>query len=318
MLNRIINEEEGDNSAYINLLNRYLFFLFCIFIFFSLFTKAFLKDTLMSLFLVSVSLVFLLIRGIKKTKYSRKFLTVIVSFIIIQLTFYVSFFHVYNYKNAGDEYFYFTLLLSIPFFFDYKTQIKTVYFLAFIIALNFVTVEYFDLDFIPRRKLLTHEDLKVLKLANIILSIVVFFINISFIAKKSRLIGILVRNVNSKNAYIGDLEKSNNELSRQVTLIQDLAQNKVEEIIELAEKKSPLFLEKFQLFFPDFIPALLSINPDLISSELYMCVLIKLEFSTKKIAICTDSTVKSVESKKYRIKKKLNISGSINYFLSKV
>ncbi|ODM55299.1 Two component regulator three Y domain-containing protein [Elizabethkingia meningoseptica] len=318
MLNRIINEEEGDNSAYINLLNRYLFFLFCIFIFFSLFTKAFLKDTLMSLFLVSVSLVFLLIRGIKKTKYSRKFLTVIVSFIIIQLTFYVSFFHVYNYKNAGDEYFYFTLLLSIPFFFDYKTQIKTVYFLAFIIALNFVTVEYFDLDFIPRRKLLTHEDLKVLKLANIILSIVVFFINISFIAKKSRLIGILVRNVNSKNAYIGDLEKSNNELSRQVTLIQDLAQNRVEEIIELAEKKSPLFLEKFQLFFPDFIPALLSINPDLISSELYMCVLIKLEFSTKKIAICTDSTVKSVESKKYRIKKKLNISGSINYFLSKV
>ncbi|EOR31095.1 hypothetical protein [Elizabethkingia meningoseptica] len=272
----------------------------------------------MALFLVSVSLVFLLISGIKKTKYSRKFLTVIVFFIIIQLTFYVSFFHVYNYKNAGDEYFYFTLLLSIPFFFDYKTQIKTVYFLAFIIALNFVTVEYFDLDFIPRRKLLTHEDLKVLKLANIILSIVVFFINISFIAKKSRLIGILVRNVNSKNAYIGDLEKSNNELSRQVTLIQDLAQNKVEEIIELAEKKSPLFLEKFQLFFPDFIPALLSINPDLISSELYMCVLIKLEFSTKKIAICTDSTVKSVESKKYRIKKKLNISGSINYFLSKV
>ncbi|WP_336664055.1 Two component regulator three Y domain-containing protein [Elizabethkingia meningoseptica] len=272
----------------------------------------------MSLFLVSVSLVFLLIRGIKKTKYSRKFLTVIVFFIIIQLTFYVSFFHVYNYKNAGDEYFYFTLLLSIPFFFDYKTQIKKVYFLAFIIALNFVTVEYFDLDFIPRRKLLTHEDLKVLKLANIILSIVVFFINISFIAKKSRLIGILVRNVNSKNAYIGDLEKSNNELSRQVTLIQDLAQNRVEEIIELAEKKSPLFLEKFQLFFPDFIPALLSINPDLISSELYMCVLIKLEFSTKKIAICTDSTVKSVESKKYRIKKKLNISGSINYFLSKV
>ncbi|MDE5490864.1 Two component regulator three Y domain-containing protein [Elizabethkingia meningoseptica] len=318
MLNRIINEEEGDNSAYINLLNRYLFFLFCIFIFFSLFTKAFLKDTLMALFLVSVSLVFLLIRGIKKTKYSRKFLTVIVFFIIIQLTFYVSFFHVYNYKNAGDEYFYFTLLLSIPFFFDYKTQIKTVYFLAFIIALNFVIVEYFDLDFIPRRKLLTHEDLKVLKLANIILSIVVFFINISFIAKKSRLIGILVRNVNSKNAYIGDLEKSNNELSRQVTLIQDLAQNRVEEIIELAEKKSPLFLEKFQLFFPDFIPALLSINPDLISSELYMCVLIKLEFSTKKIAICTDSTVKSVESKKYRIKKKLNISGSINYFLSKV
>ncbi len=318
MLNRIINEEEGDNSAYINLLNRYLFFLFCIFIFFSLFTKAFLKDTLMALFLVSVSLVFLLIRGIKKTKYSRKFLTVIVFFIIIQLAFYVSFFHVYNYKNAGDEYFYFTLLLSIPFFFDYKTQIKTVYFLASIIALNFVTVEYFDLDFIPRRKLLTHEDLKVLKLANIILSIVVFFINISFIAKKSRLIGILVRNVNSKNTYIGDLEKSNNELSRQVTLIQDLAQNRVEEIIELAEKKSPLFLEKFQLFFPDFIPALLSINPDLISSELYMCVLIKLEFSTKKIAICTDSTVKSVESKKYRIKKKLNISGSINYFLSKV
>ncbi|WP_255412855.1 hypothetical protein [Elizabethkingia sp. YR214] len=111
---------------------------------------------------------------------------------------------------------------------------------------------------------------------------------------------------------ISDLIAANKELNKKVILIDDLMQNKVKEIIDLAEQKSPLFLEKFQLFFPDFIPALLRINPDLVSSELQMCALIKLEFRTKDIAVCTDSTVKSVESRKYRVKKKLNIPSNVN------
>jgi hypothetical protein len=119
---------------------------------------------------------------------------------------------------------------------------------------------------------------------------------------------------------IVDLTAANKELNKKTVIIQDLVQNKVKEIIDLAEQKSPLFVEKFQLFFPDFIPALLKINPDLVSSELQMCALIKLEFRTKDIAVCTDSTVKSVESRKYRVKKKLNIPGDVNIdcFLSQL
>ncbi|WP_260264034.1 helix-turn-helix transcriptional regulator [Elizabethkingia ursingii] len=234
------------------------------------------------------------------------------SIIIVALTFHISFFHVYNYKEIGVEYFYFSLLFVVPFFFDYKTQKNIVYVLLLVILLNFVVVESFDLNFIPRNKVLTDNDYKVLRIVNIIFSVTIFFFHIGFIAEKDRKIRLLIRSINSKNLRITDLNAANKELSKKVVLIDDLVQNKVREIINLAEQRSPLFLEKFQLFFPDFIPALLRINPDLVSSELQMCALIKLEFRTKDIAVCTDSTVKSVESRKYRVKKKLNIPSNVN------
>ena len=312
MQNRIINEEGSIHSLYINLINKYLYFLFCVFLVFALFIGFFLKDVPISLFLIFISFSFLLIGKVKKSDYSKKLLNTLVSSVIIVLTLHISFFHVYNYGDVGDEYFYFSLLFVIPFFFDYKTQKNIVYVLVLVILLNFIVVESFDLNFIPRNKFLAGNNYKVLKVVNIIFSVTTFFFHISFIADKDYKIKLLVKNVNSKRLQIADLAATNKELSKKIVIIQDLVQNKVKEIIDLAEQKSPLFLEKFQLFFPDFIPALLNINPDLVSSELQMCALIKLEFRTKDIAVCTDSTVKSVESRKYRVKKKLNIPGDVN------
>lgn len=320
MQNRIINEEESIHRLYINLINKYLYFLFCVFLVFSLFIGFFLNDIPISLFLVFISFIFLLIGKIKKSVYSKKVLNTLVGSIIIALTFHISFFHVYNYRNVGDEYFYFSLLFVIPFFFDYKTQKNIVYVLVLVILLNFIVVESFDLDFIPRNRFLNDTDYKVLRLVNVMMSVTTFFFHIGFIADKDHKIKLLLKKINSKKICIADLTAANKELSKKTVIIQDLVQNKVREIIDLAEQKSPLFLEKFQLFFPDFIPALLRINPDLVPSELQMCALIKLEFRTKDIAVCTDSTVKSVESRKYRVKKKLNISSDVNIdcFLSQL
>ncbi|MCT3772620.1 helix-turn-helix transcriptional regulator [Elizabethkingia anophelis] len=320
MQNRIINEEGSIHSLYINLINKYLYFLFCVFLIFSLFIGLFLKDIPISLFFIFISFSFLLIGKIKKSDCSKKVLNTLVSSIIIALTFHISFFHVYNYKDVGDEYFYFSLLFAIPFFFDYKTQRNIVYVLVLFILLNFVVVESFDLNFIPRNRFLKDTDYKVLKLVNVMMSVTTFFFHIGFIVDKDHKIDLLIKDINSKKIRIEDLAAANKELNKKTTIIQDLVQNKVKEISELAEQKSPLFLEKFQLFFPDFIPALLKINPDLVPSELQMCALIKLEFRTKDIAICTDSTVKSVESRKYRVKKKLHIPGDVNidFFLSQL
>jgi len=312
MQNRIIDEEESIHSLHVNLINKYLYFLFCLCLVFFLFLVFFLDDISISLSFIFISSSFLLIGKIKKSGYSPKVLNTLVSIIIVALTFHISFFHVYNYKEIGVEYFYFSLLFVVPFFFDYKTQKNIVYVLLLVILLNFVVVESFDLNFIPRNKVLTDNDYKVLRIVNIIFSVTIFFFHIGFIAEKDRKIRFLIRSINSKNLRITDLNAANKELSKKVVLIDDLVQNKVREIINLAEQKSPLFLEKFQLFFPDFIPALLRINPDLVSSELQMCALIKLEFRTKDIAVCTDSTVKSVESRKYRVKKKLNIPSNVN------
>ena len=48
---------------------------------------------------------------------------------------------------------------------------------------------------------------------------------------------------------IEDLAAANKELNKKTTIIQDLVQNKVKEISELAEQKSPLFWKNFNYSF---------------------------------------------------------------------
>ena len=114
-------------------------------------------------------------------------------------------------------------------------------------------VESFDLNFIPRNKFLVGNNYKVLKVVNIIFS-VFFFFHISFIADKDYKIKASGKKCKLKRLQIADLAATNKELSKKIVIIQDLVQNKVKEIIDLAEQKSPLFSGKISAVFPDFIP----------------------------------------------------------------
>lgn len=83
----------------------------------------------------------------------------------------------------------------------------------------------------------------------------------------------------------------------------------LKEVTELAQKNDSSFLMKFKELYPDFISSLLKINPDLENSELAFCAMLKLHFSSKEIADYTFVQHRSVQQKKYRIRKRLNISG---------
>ncbi|WET49684.1 tetratricopeptide repeat protein [Chryseobacterium indologenes] len=83
----------------------------------------------------------------------------------------------------------------------------------------------------------------------------------------------------------------------------------LEEVNELARKNDSSFLMKFKELYPDFISTLLKINPDLENSELAFCAMLKLHFSSKEIADYTFVQHRSVQQKKYRIRKRLNIPG---------
>lgn len=88
----------------------------------------------------------------------------------------------------------------------------------------------------------------------------------------------------------------------------------VEEIIELARKNDSSFLLKFKELYPDFVSELLKINPDLENSELTFCAMLKLRFSSKEIADYTFVQHRSVQQKKYRIRKRLNIPGETDIY----
>ncbi len=86
------------------------------------------------------------------------------------------------------------------------------------------------------------------------------------------------------------------------------------ELVQLAKNDDKSFLLRFSEVFPTFNQRLLNINPQLTHSDLEYCALIKLKFDTKEIARHKNLTINSVVSKKYRIRKKLNISTDENMY----
>lgn len=89
-------------------------------------------------------------------------------------------------------------------------------------------------------------------------------------------------------------------------------------IINLAKKNDPNFLNKFQEAYPDFVKKMLAINSNLSKSDLTFCAMIWLGFTSKEIAQYTFVEHRSVQNKKNRLRKKMNISSDVDlYFFFK-
>ena len=67
------------------------------------------------------------------------------------------------------------------------------------------------------------------------------------------------------------------------------------------------FQEKFILAYPDFNKKLLSLHPDLTPSELKICLFLKMNFNTNEICVLTNQKLRTVENKRYRLRKKLGL-----------
>jgi len=91
-------------------------------------------------------------------------------------------------------------------------------------------------------------------------------------------------------------------------------QEKYYSLIELIKNNDPAFLFSFEQIFPDFSEKLLKINPQLSKSEIEFCALLKLNLSTKEIAKLTFIENRTVQNKKYRIRKRLNIPQSADIY----
>ncbi|MDN4014980.1 hypothetical protein QX233_21145 [Chryseobacterium gambrini] len=75
----------------------------------------------------------------------------------------------------------------------------------------------------------------------------------------------------------------------------------------LAKENSSLFFLKFSQTFPFFIQKIKKNYPSLTHNEIMVCAYLKLNYSTKEIAIYSNSSLRSIENKKYRIRKKIEL-----------
>ncbi|MCL1668177.1 hypothetical protein M2T82_08905 [Elizabethkingia ursingii] len=83
--------------------------------------------------------------------------------------------------------------------------------------------------------------------------------------------------------------------------------NLFNEVIELAKTNDSQFLSRFQELYPEFIQKLKSLSPELETSEITFCAMIKLNFTSKEIANYTFVQHASVQQRKRRIRKKFGI-----------
>lgn len=124
-----------------------------------------------------------------------------------------------------------------------------------------------------------------------------------FIIKKNIVIYKLYR-VSLENEFILQKQK------QQIAFLRSDEKNNTfrdQELTHLAISKDPSFFSIFTKVYPSFCHILLDSAPNLTLSELELCAYIKLNFSTKEIAQYASLSVRAVEGRKFRIRKKLNM-----------
>jgi len=84
------------------------------------------------------------------------------------------------------------------------------------------------------------------------------------------------------------------------------------DITDLARRNDPSFLIRFQELYPEATRRILHKHGDLSRSELLLCAMIFLNFTTKEIATYTFVERRTVETKKYRLKKKMGLPGNLS------
>ena len=85
-------------------------------------------------------------------------------------------------------------------------------------------------------------------------------------------------------------------------------------LLEMLKKNDPAFMTYFAEVFPHFIPKILDINPNLNPADIEFCALLKLKIPTSDIAKFKFITLKSVQNKKYYIRKKLEIPKGMDIY----
>ncbi len=119
--------------------------------------------------------------------------------------------------------------------------------------------------------------------------------------RKHRLLGKHEDALSERENVNKMLSENNKELSEQVE------ENKFSNLLVLAKSNNPEFLILFSELYPEFIEALKDMDPKIRSTELEFCAMAYLNFSTKNIAEYTFVTIRAVQVRKNRLRKKFNI-----------
>ncbi|MCE4063529.1 hypothetical protein LXM63_00335 [Chryseobacterium gleum] len=124
-------------------------------------------------------------------------------------------------------------------------------------------------------------------------------------------IGIMyfIQTINNKNKLKKDA------LIKEKTMEAEALKLKVndsfDEIIQLMERRNPLFLKRFKEVYPEFYEKLIKHTPELTEHDIKFCAYLRLNLNNKEICRYEHLSLRGIETKRYRLKKKLKLPKNI-------
>lgn len=256
----------------------------------------FLEDKIYTIVFIVLSILMILTLFIPNSIRYSKNLLIFIFFFIGLLIFY---FDLVAGKGAVDYLSYISLTTAIAFFFNLKKDKFIMLALVGTYITFFLISNLSDYSILPNlnqnNSYIKQRYIRICKIFEIVFCTLVA---IYFIYRKEKVTMKYYLEIKNLNTVI----KSNKKILSK-------------ELYDMAVNNNPLFIDTFNTHFPNFFNDILEINSNIIISELEICALIKLGLKTKEIAQVTKSTVRAVENKKFRIRKKLNIPNEMDTHL---
>lgn len=277
------NEAQFKSIVKINILSYVLILIFLIFFFRAVFLWH--LDCLLYLFVIIK--IFFVLRS--KLRFNK----LVVLWFFIEVSVIIFYYSSFGGVLTLTIIFYFPMLFSLLFFYDFKKDGKYIFvvFIFIIVELFILGSSNFSLFLYPH---IDNENpilLSLIILCNAIF--VIYFFMLLMFKKQSEVVELSMLKTNQIN-LINDLEIKVNESFVELT--------------ELAIKNSPSFLVRFNEVYPTFFQKLKEIQQDLTLHDLWFCAYLKLNYSSKDIASYTHVTIQAVQKKKNRLRKKLLLS----------
>lgn len=158
------------------------------------------------------------------------------------------------------------------------------------------------------------------------------FIKVRLHREELRKIGVELdskhRELTSSSIHMENKNRILHEINSKLSDIQDLGTNEIhsgiKSVISIIKENTSLDedWENLKLHFekvhPDFFAKLTAICSDLSHNDLKHCAYIRYNLSTKEIARLLNIGARSVQTSRYRLKKKLNIDSDVRDFLLKL
>ncbi len=110
-------------------------------------------------------------------------------------------------------------------------------------------------------------------------------------------------------------ERVENKKLKLQEIIEEKRNTTLDEVINLARQNDTSFLPRFMELFPRFTQHIYQRHPDLSQSSFLFCTYIFLHFSSKEIAECMFIEHKSVQTRKNRLRKQLNLPKNTDLYL---